>query len=614
MGRDRYPRQSLGALHSRIKQARILMIGAGGIGCELLKNLVLTGFGEIHIVDLDTIDLSNLNRQFLFRREHIKKPKALVARDSAAKFNPYVKIEAHHANIKDSQFSVDWFSDFIIVFNALDNLEARRHVNKMCLAASVPLIESGTTGFNGQVQVIVKGRTECYDCNTKQTPKSFPVCTIRSTPSQPIHCIVWAKSYLFNEIFGTSEDEVADLDYSQDSENAAEIENLRQEAQALSKIRQSIESNDFPKQVFEKVFKDDIDRLLSMEDMWKTRKPPNALDFEALSKTSAAGGEAGESIAQHDQATWSLAENFAVFCDSLRRLSSRVQHIQSSGSLPVLSFDKDDDDTLDFVAASANMRSIVFGIEPRSKFDIKQMAGNIVPAIATTNAMIAGLCVLQAFKVMKEELGRAKTVFLERSGARVINSETLRPPNPNCEVCNVAQARLVVDPARATLSDLVEGVLKPDLGYGNEFSINNEVGTLYDPELDDNLSKKFGDLGIKNDSFLTVIDDEDENPRVNLSLSVTEKDLPEDSKSVLLPQMIKIPRKPVATSDRTDGEALVTVATNGVTAKRKRSASPEEPPFQEQQSAKRGKLQKAVVSSDPVVIEESTNGAIVIDD
>jgi len=60
------------------RQSRVLMVGAGGIGCELLKNLVLTGFGEVHIVDLDTIDLSNLNRQFLFRQEHIKKSKALV--------------------------------------------------------------------------------------------------------------------------------------------------------------------------------------------------------------------------------------------------------------------------------------------------------------------------------------------------------------------------------------------------------------------------------------------------------------------------------------------------------------------------------------------------------
>jgi ubiquitin-like 1-activating enzyme E1 B len=67
-----------------------------------------------------------------------------------------VKLEAHHANIKDTQFNIAWFSSFNIVFNALDNLDARRHVNRMCLMANVPLIESGTTGFEGQVQVIKK--------------------------------------------------------------------------------------------------------------------------------------------------------------------------------------------------------------------------------------------------------------------------------------------------------------------------------------------------------------------------------------------------------------------------------------------------------------------------
>lgn len=123
-----------------------------------------------------------------------------MAKDAAHKFNPKVTLEAHHGNIKDSQFNVDWFKGFTMVFNALDNLEARRHVNKMCLAADVPLIESGTTGFNGQVQVIKKGVTACYDCTPKETPKSFPVCTIRSTPSQPIHCIVWGKSYLLRYV------------------------------------------------------------------------------------------------------------------------------------------------------------------------------------------------------------------------------------------------------------------------------------------------------------------------------------------------------------------------------------------------------------------------------
>ena len=85
------------------------------------------------------------------------------------------------------------------------------------------------------------------------------------------------------------------------------------------------------------------------------------------------------------------------------------------------------------------------------------------------------------------------------------------------------QSQLVIDPKRATLRNLVEDVLKDQLQYGDELSVNNEVGILYDPDLDENLSKKFSDLGIKADSFLTVVDEEDDNPRVNLSLSIAEK-------------------------------------------------------------------------------------------
>jgi len=289
----------------------------------------------------------------------------------------------------------------------------------MCLAADVPLIESGTTGFNGQVQVIKKGVTACYDCTAKETPKTFPVCTIRSTPSQPIHCIVWAKSYLLNEMFGASEDESA-FDHSADDENAKEIAELRKESEALRKIRQSVGTQDFAQLLFDKVFNQDIVRLRSMEDMWKSRKPPEPLDYKTVMGQAAAALASKEEILSDGQRVWSLEENLVVFNDSLDRLARRMLEMKKvqdpSGPEPMIDFDKDDADTLDFVASSANIRSTLFAIDRKSRFDIKQMAGNIIPAIATTNAIVAGLCVLQAFKVLRGEFASTKEVSRRKGG------------------------------------------------------------------------------------------------------------------------------------------------------------------------------------------------------
>jgi len=283
----------------------------------------------------------------------------------------------------------------------------------MCLAADVPLIDAGTTGFNGQVQVIKKGVTACYDCVEKPTPKSFPVCTIRSTPSQPIHCIVWGKSYLLNEIFGTSEDDAA-FDHTEDQDNAKEIEELQKEAGELRKIREALGTEEFPKMLFTKVFNKDIERLRSMKDMWKSRKPPEPLDYDTLIKKASELGSSAEAILRDGQRVWSLEENLVVFNDSLNRLSKRMLELKKehdgSGPAPIISFDKDDEDTLDFVASSANIRSTIFGIDRKSIFDIKQMAGNIIPAIATTNAIVAALCVLEAFKVLKGDYKQVKDV------------------------------------------------------------------------------------------------------------------------------------------------------------------------------------------------------------
>lgn len=92
-----------------------------------------------------------------------------------------------------SDFGLSFFKRFTVVLNALDNRAARNHVNRMCLAADIPLIESGTAGYEGQVELIKKGLSQCYECTPKAAQKTYPGCTIRNTPSEPIHCIIWAK-------------------------------------------------------------------------------------------------------------------------------------------------------------------------------------------------------------------------------------------------------------------------------------------------------------------------------------------------------------------------------------------------------------------------------------
>jgi len=210
-------------------------------------------------------------------------------------------------------------------------------------------------------------------------------------------------------------------------------------------------------------------------------------------------------------------------------------------------------------------------------------------------------------------------VFLERSGARAVNSDTLRTPNPDCQVCGIAQSRLVIDPSRATLNDLVDGVLRLELGYGEEFTVNNEVGTVYDPDLEDNLEKRFDELGIKDESFLTIIDDDDEEPRVNLQLSISSKALPQESKPVILTSRPAIARRqklPTALEMPTDTNG--NAASNGVLAApsaKKRGA--EEAGLEDDRTIKREKVKPVVSNGDDstIVLDDTVaDGAIVIND
>lgn len=541
------------------------MVGAGGIGCELLKDLMLSGFGEIHIVDLDTITLSNLNRQFLFRQKDIDKSKSLTVSNAVQSFNYFgTQLVPHHGNIMNtSQFPIDWWDQFSYVFNALDNLEARRYVNKMCLFLRKPLMESGTTGFDGQVEPIYPYHSECFDCLTKVTPKTYPVCTIRSTPSQPVHCITWAKEFLFHQLFDeSSDDAVSEKTLLKETDDAQEIANILKETNELNELRNLVKSgsSSFVDELIVKIFQHDIERSLRLESLWKTRAKPVPLEYdnyrEELQKLQESG--ASGPILASDTKVWSVLENLVVLVKSSRALQARL----TGGTESFVAFDKDDEDTLNFVASAANLRSSIFNIEMKSQFDIKQIAGNIIPAIATTNAIISGYSNLSALEFFKYDTPdfatvqkTSSTTFISIKPNKYVTSAILPGPNPQCASCGLASRGLLQltneQVELLSLKDLVDKLVEK-YGYNGDISVVlGSSRLIYDYDFEDNLDKKLAQIsGFKNSELLLIQDEEDE--FVNLELYITIK----DGKADLLPDL-QLAAKKVTQAAEKDEEGQV---------------------------------------------------------
>ncbi len=150
-----YARQQLieGWNQEVLESGCIMIIGVGALGCEIAKDFALMGIGKLILVDLDLIETSNLSRQMLFRPGDEGRPKAEVAAERLKEMNPYLQIDYYFEKLQKLPTAVYEGSDIIIA--ALDNFNARLDLNKICLRLNKPMIDGGTVGFEGHVQIII---------------------------------------------------------------------------------------------------------------------------------------------------------------------------------------------------------------------------------------------------------------------------------------------------------------------------------------------------------------------------------------------------------------------------------------------------------------------------
>ncbi|WUR05074.1 SUMO-activating enzyme subunit 2 [Vairimorpha necatrix] len=179
----------------------VLVVGAGGIGCELSKLLCLSSELKITIIDFDTIELTNLNRQFFFTEQDIGKYKSEVV---GQKIKDLTNWDVTTITESIFKYDLDFFKKFDVVYNCLDNNETRSYVNLRCFLGNIKLIDGGSSGFKGQ-SCIFDYSNECFDCLPKPNQKTYNLCTIRSIPTKFEHCIEFVKSVFFDDEFDFKE-------------------------------------------------------------------------------------------------------------------------------------------------------------------------------------------------------------------------------------------------------------------------------------------------------------------------------------------------------------------------------------------------------------------------
>jgi molybdopterin/thiamine biosynthesis adenylyltransferase len=179
---ERYDRQirikGLGKSgQSKLKKARVIVMGAGGLGCPASFYLVAAGIGHVAVVDKEIVELSNLNRQILHWSDDIGRPKGVSMAEKLRQLNPEVTVEALKKVVTNNN-ARQIIKGFTMVVDALDNWRTRFLLNKACVKEKIPFVHAGVHGLYGQITTILPGKGPCLQCILPKIPpeeEKFPV-------------------------------------------------------------------------------------------------------------------------------------------------------------------------------------------------------------------------------------------------------------------------------------------------------------------------------------------------------------------------------------------------------------------------------------------------------
>jgi len=401
-----------------LQSIKIFIVGAGAIGCELLKNLAMMNVGHITITDMDMIEKSNLNRQFLFKNSDIGKFKSDCAREAILEMNPKITIVSQKNKICDETLSIynsSFFKDMTCVMTALDNVQARLFVDNLCCHHQVPMIDSGTLGTKGNVQCVIPFVTELYGQSIDPPEESIPVCTLKSFPYLIDHCIQWARD-LFDGLFTKAPKNFMRYQANKtivDDMTPTEVTELMDDVSLIQNYK-PIHQKDcirFAYMIWHKYYHDQIKELvekfpkelLTNDNLpfWSgTKKFPTVLEMEA----NKLNVQFIVSVANLWSDIFSMEHVNSVQVKSyIANPRKKNPNKNSDFTVKPLEFEKDDDSHIEFITHASNLRAKNYKIHPADKFKTRGIAGKIIPALITTTSLISGFACLELIKIITKQ-------------------------------------------------------------------------------------------------------------------------------------------------------------------------------------------------------------------